>query len=76
MRFASEPSAGRFDDVSWRWSESGVPILSEAVAWLDCELSEVLRGGDHSILLGRVVDAGAREGASLLFHRGSLRSVD
>jgi len=74
MRFASEPSEGRFDEVEWAESPSGDPVLRDAVAWLDCELAEVLRGGDHSILLGRVTSAGSTDRAALVFHRGRLSS--
>ena len=75
-RFASEPSEGRFDDVAWRPSPRGAPVLDGCVAWLDCDLEEVLQGGDHSILLGRVSATRMEDGPALLFHRGRLGSTD
>ncbi|KPJ84161.1 MAG: hypothetical protein AMS19_01650 [Gemmatimonas sp. SG8_23] len=72
MRFASEPSEGRFDDVSWRASEYGVPILEETTAWLECRMHAVLDGGDHSIVVGHVLRASAGDRPALLFHRGRL----
>jgi flavin reductase (DIM6/NTAB) family NADH-FMN oxidoreductase RutF len=75
-RCAREPSEGRFDDVAWTASSSGAPILDGAAAWLDCAVHEVLEGGDHSIVLGRVVDASVSDLPALLFHRGRLSSTD
>jgi len=75
-RFASEPSAGRFDDVDWAPSPYGAPILADTVAWIDCSLDEVLTAGDHSILLGRVESSGLSDQPALVFHRGRMASVD
>ena len=75
-RCASEPSEGRFDEVSWRASASGAPILDGVAAWLDCVVHEVLEGGDHSIVLGRVVEASVTDRPALLFYRGRLSSTD
>ncbi|MFE0640941.1 flavin reductase family protein [Streptomyces sp. NPDC058877] len=40
---------------------TGVPVLLGAQAWLECRLVAVHDGGDHSIFLGSVVDAGREE---------------
>jgi flavin reductase (DIM6/NTAB) family NADH-FMN oxidoreductase RutF len=37
---------------------SGAPILSQAVAYIDCELRERLTAGDHTFFVGEVVDSG------------------
>jgi flavin reductase (DIM6/NTAB) family NADH-FMN oxidoreductase RutF len=73
-RFAKEPSEGRFDEVTWAPGESGSPIIEGSLAWLDCVVHEVFRGGDHSILVGRVVASGLMDGDALIFHRGRLTS--
>ena len=74
-RFAQEPSEGRFDDGRWTSAPSGAPVLEDALAWLDCRMHEVLDGGDHSIVVGRVVEATATDRPALLFHRGRLTST-
>jgi 3-hydroxy-9,10-secoandrosta-1,3,5(10)-triene-9,17-dione monooxygenase reductase component len=49
----------------------GVPVLGGCVAWLACELDGELEGGDHAILLGRPLEAGADpERRPLLFYGG------
>ena len=75
-RFAREPSEGRFDDVAWAPGQTGSPILDGATAWLDCSVHEVLEGGDHSILVGRVEGASVSDRPALLFHRGRLSSTE
>jgi flavin reductase (DIM6/NTAB) family NADH-FMN oxidoreductase RutF len=37
---------------------TGAPILSQAVAFLDCVVRERVATGDHSFFIGEVVDAG------------------
>jgi flavin reductase (DIM6/NTAB) family NADH-FMN oxidoreductase RutF len=49
----------------------GVPVLGGAVAWLACGLEQELEGGDHAMLLGRPIDAGADDDVQpLLFYGG------
>jgi len=37
---------------------SGAPVLAEALGWLECRLIATLPAGDHTLVLGEVVDAG------------------
>lgn len=74
-RFAARPSEGRFDGVPWHAAPSGNPVLSGAVAWIDCEIHKLVAAGDHTILLGRATAAGTSDEPALLFHRGALRST-
>jgi len=56
---------------------SGAPIIKGALAWVDCKTEAVRRGGDHDILLGRVVALGhAGSGRPLVFWRGHYRRLD
>lgn len=49
----------------------GVPVLGGAIAWLACELDRELEGGDHTIVLGRPLEAGADGDAQPLVFYGS-----
>ncbi|WP_409181519.1 flavin reductase family protein [Amycolatopsis sp. VS8301801F10] len=53
---------------------TGAPLLSGALAWLECTLVSHYAGGDHSIFVGEVRSAtrGAGDDA-LLFFDGTLR---
>jgi flavin reductase (DIM6/NTAB) family NADH-FMN oxidoreductase RutF len=74
-RFAVDPSRGRFDDVAWRRGPDGHPVLEGASAWLECSIHEVLGGGDHSIILGRVKSSGVSAEPSMVYHEGAFGSV-
>jgi 3-hydroxy-9,10-secoandrosta-1,3,5(10)-triene-9,17-dione monooxygenase reductase component len=49
----------------------GVPVLDDALAWIACDLVELLPGGDHTIGIGAVIDGAAAAGEPLVFFRGS-----
>jgi flavin reductase len=67
----------QFDEVVWfPGRHTGVPLLSDSLAWLECELTEVYDGGDHSIFLGTVLDANRGDGSALLFLRGGFQRHD
>jgi flavin reductase (DIM6/NTAB) family NADH-FMN oxidoreductase RutF len=59
--------------VARREGETGASILTDAVAYFDCELASVLEAGDHHLLLGRVVDAGLPKEGKPLVSGASLR---
>jgi flavin reductase len=64
---------GEFDGVDFEPGlKTGAPILSGALAWMECELAAVHDGGDHSIFLGSVLDPGlsAKNDALLFFGGG------
>jgi flavin reductase (DIM6/NTAB) family NADH-FMN oxidoreductase RutF len=37
---------------------SGVPVLAEALGWVECRVVATLPAGDHTLVLGEVVSAG------------------
>jgi 3-hydroxy-9,10-secoandrosta-1,3,5(10)-triene-9,17-dione monooxygenase reductase component len=55
----------------------GVPVLAEALAWIACDLRELLPGGDHVIALGAITALGAdaADGRPLLHHRGAFAGL-
>ena len=67
-----------FDLVDWLpGRNTGVPIVSDTLAWLECRLTEVYAGGDHSIFLGSVLDSGrGGDRDALLFFCGDFHRLD
>jgi 3-hydroxy-9,10-secoandrosta-1,3,5(10)-triene-9,17-dione monooxygenase reductase component len=62
----------KFDGVPWTPSPHGSPVLDDVVAWIDGELWAEYDGGDHTIVVARVLDLGATpDRRPLLFHRGA-----
>lgn len=54
-RFAG-PADLRTEGVEFRRGSSGVPLLTDALAYLDCDLHQQISAGDHVIVIGRVRD--------------------
>jgi len=68
-RFASKHE-GKFDEVLHE-IQDGVAVLEGAIAWVACDLAELLPGGDHVIGIGAVTAASERDGAPLVWYRGA-----
>jgi len=65
-------SADKFAGVRWTRSPHGSPVLDGVVAWIDGELWAEYDGGDHTIVVARVLDLGAHpDRRPLLYHRGA-----
>lgn len=45
----------KLEGVAWHPAPSGAPILTDALAWLDCGLRARFPAGDHEIVLARPV---------------------
>jgi flavin reductase (DIM6/NTAB) family NADH-FMN oxidoreductase RutF len=66
QEFLSEMFAGRapradpaFSAIRHRTLVTGAPVLTGGLAWLDCRVQQDIPAGDHAILIGTVVAAGA-----------------
>ncbi len=58
-------------------SATGVPVLTDALAYLSCRLVDTFQGGDHTVFVGEVVDLGVpeRDRRPLVFFRGALGAL-
>jgi 3-hydroxy-9,10-secoandrosta-1,3,5(10)-triene-9,17-dione monooxygenase reductase component len=56
-RRAARVGEERFAGLSWARGRHGVPLLTDALAALECEIVAEHPAGDHWIVLGRVTDA-------------------
>jgi len=56
----------KLDDVEYRAADSGCPVLAQAMAWLDCEAQTFVPIGDHTLVIGRVMDGGILKDAESL----------
>jgi len=66
-------AADKFDGVDWTPAVShGGPHLDGCVAHIDCVIHDVLPGGDHDIVVGRVIAMDLHRGGDgpLLFFKG------
>ena len=59
-----------FDGLAHEAGAHDVPILPQALARFDCLQLATHDGGDHLIIVGRVLRASARDGQPLIFSQG------
>ncbi|KOH46431.1 flavin reductase [Sunxiuqinia dokdonensis] len=56
--FMSGTDLDKFQDVKTQAAKTGMPIvLDECVAWLDCEVRQMVDVGSHWLIIGEVVDS-------------------
>ncbi|MEQ9812572.1 MAG: flavin reductase family protein [Azospirillaceae bacterium] len=76
IRFARD--IGDWQDVAYHRMVTGSPVLAGNLATLDCRLEADHRGGDHRILVGRVLgfeNSAAQHVDPLLYDRGRYASL-
>jgi flavin reductase (DIM6/NTAB) family NADH-FMN oxidoreductase RutF len=69
------PEPAGFSTVSTIVQQTGAPIIESCLSWFDCTLEDILPGGDHEILVGRVAAAGGRTGEPLVYWAGEYRGL-
>lgn len=66
----------KFAGVPTTRGAGGLPLIRDALAVLECQVSDDIVGGTHRAFLGRVVRAVARPGSPLAYFRGSFGRVE
>lgn len=61
--------ADRFSNCSWAMSENQLPILSGTAGVLQCSTYKTIDAGDHTILIGKVIDIDSNNKEPLLYHK-------
>ena len=75
IRFATRDE-DRFGTTLWSCGECEAPILADSLSVFECERFAVYDGGDHHILVGRVVKASFDASLDpLLYFRGRYRRL-
>ena len=73
--FAGAPSdlpREAFCNAAYRFGEEcALPILDDSIAWVGCSVERVIEAGDHTLYIGRVIEAGVADdrGWPLLYYR-------
>ncbi|QOY34618.1 flavin reductase family protein [Anaerobacillus isosaccharinicus] len=63
----------KFKNIAYTLSEFGVPIIEQNLATIECEVNEVLEGGDHLIVTGLVKNVQQNDiGEPLIFFKGRI----
>ena len=57
----------KFEDIEFYTAETGCPIISDSLGYVECSVVGMVEHGDHTVFVGEVVGAGIhREGKPLL----------
>ena len=68
--------ADRFAGARWTTRASGVPLLADALAAIDCEVEDVVERHSHAIVIGRVLDvAVSARTAALAYWQGRYVAI-
>lgn len=73
-RFA-EQDRDRFAALPLTRGVEGLPLISGALAHLQCRIHAHHPGGDHMIVVGEVLEAHAHDGEPLVYHRGRYARI-
>ena len=73
-RFAST-EAEKFTAGTFELSPRGLPLISGALAQIECTLHSTLPGGDHTIFVGEVQAAQCHDGRPLLYYRSGYHTL-
>ncbi|WOH67512.1 flavin reductase family protein [Bradyrhizobium sp. BWA-3-5] len=69
--------AERFAGAHWTTRVSGVPLLTGALAAIDCEVEDVVERHSHAIVIGRVLDVTVSpRTAALAYWQGQYVAID
>jgi flavin reductase (DIM6/NTAB) family NADH-FMN oxidoreductase RutF len=72
----SDQHEDRFDGVGYHLSPEGLILLDGTLAHIICEAYAQYPGGDHTIVLGRVVGGNTSDGRPLLYYRGGYAALE
>jgi flavin reductase (DIM6/NTAB) family NADH-FMN oxidoreductase RutF len=65
-----------FEDVPTTTAETGAPVFTESLGFVDCSIHEAVEAGDHTIYIGSVEAAEQLEDeAALTFFEGEWGSL-
>jgi flavin reductase (DIM6/NTAB) family NADH-FMN oxidoreductase RutF len=74
-RFADKHE-DRFDGVGYHLTPDGLVLLGGALAHIECQRYAEYPGGDHTIVVGRVVGGTTSKGRPLLYYRGGYAALE
>lgn len=72
----SSSSDDKFNGLEWSPGKGGSPVIAGALATVECATETVHDGGDHIILVGRVLRHQRFAGKPLLYAQGQYGVVD
>ena len=66
----------KFDGIKFTENSHGVPVLTDALANLECSLTNRHDNGDHTIFVGEVLKSRVSDGEPLVYFQGNYRKLN
>lgn len=73
-RFATK-GIDKFAGIQWREGSNGAAILDGVIGSVECKIIECHDGGDHTIVVGEIVNVAASGDRPLLFFKGKYQRL-
>lgn len=73
-RFATK-GIDKFAGLQWREGSNGAAILDGVLGYVECKIKQCHDGGDHTIVVGEIVNADAAGERPLLFFKGKYQRL-
>jgi flavin reductase (DIM6/NTAB) family NADH-FMN oxidoreductase RutF len=73
-RFATK-GIDKFAGVRWRKGTNGAAILDGVLGYVECKIKQCHDGGDHTIVIGEIINADAFGGRPLIFFQGRYQRL-
>jgi 3-hydroxy-9,10-secoandrosta-1,3,5(10)-triene-9,17-dione monooxygenase reductase component len=74
--FAGKGGPGKFRGIRYRLSAAtGVPVLNDTLAAVECRILDVHTGGDHRLVIGEVLAMSTAPGLPLLRYAGGYAGI-
>jgi flavin reductase (DIM6/NTAB) family NADH-FMN oxidoreductase RutF len=65
----------RFGNCEWTLSEHNLPLISGTAGVLQCKTFKTIDAGDHTILIGEVIDIQSHQKDPLLYHKRKFGKI-
>jgi flavin reductase (DIM6/NTAB) family NADH-FMN oxidoreductase RutF len=73
-RFATK-GVDKFAELVWHEGSNGAAIIDGVLGYVECKITQCHDGGDHTIVVGEIINAGATGERPLLFFKGKYQRL-
>lgn len=74
-RFASR-EGDRFDGLGFTRGRTGVALLDDVLAWIECRRVASHEAGDHTLVIGETLAMATSDARPLLYYRGGYAALE
>lgn len=65
-RFKGPDPEAKFSNIEYTKGKTGSPIINDCTAWFECEITETLDPGNHTVFIGKVVNSKSLSGKPVM----------